>query len=286
MSKYFKDGEDIKLSDYYGTLKSNIEEAREKLIVNEELETVNSILSEDLVSLNNLEKALSIMGDVKMTKTGFYIFNRYLNSETKYDVKYQKDNLEGICKLIREFPMLTEEAILEIAYQYKKDIFEKRFLLHNLMATIDKYGNNDVAFEEFMKRVKATTEQYDSMYAKEIEKLIVYKNIYSKNYIKFLENIMRSRHLSFEEVSNYLPASEMIEKDENVVENIYKEYGIKELPISYELTATLIEHGDIDRPEEFLYYGKGNYVIDVPFTVEEFISSVTLNRTKEKTISI
>ena len=107
--------------------------------------------------------------------------------------------------------------------------------------------------------------------------------LYSQEFVNFIKNIIIDNNLNFEDIENKLPSATLIIKDENRFRMLKHIYGeIEGIPISYMLVESIILNGSVDCSEEQLYYYNSEDPVNVPFTKEEFLSTIPAFNQKTK----
>ena len=111
--------------------------------------------------------------------------------------------------------------------------------------------------------------------AYELSKVDGLMPLYSREFVTFLKELIINNNLNFEDIENKLPSALLIMKDEVRFETLKKFFGrTGGMPISYILVQSILLYGNVDYFEEQLYYYNTEDPVAVPFTKEEFLSTI------------
>ena len=100
---------------------------------------------------------------------------------------------------------------------------------------------------------------------------------YSKDFIKFLADLMINNNLSYEDICDKIPDASLIASDENILRGVRFCFGSEFscLPISYFMVQALIEIGNLDNFDDQMHYiTRESNIIPLPFTKEEFVNTI------------
>ena len=110
------------------------------------------------------------------------------------------------------------------------------------------------------------------------------KGIYSDSYLQLLDAILEEKGLSFDDIKDKLPSSELVKKDEDFVETYPVARVLMKVadPASHVLTAYhLMREIPEDYPEQPRYYiSTSEGYVDAVFTKQEFIESIGKKESK------
>ena len=144
-------------------------------------------------------------------------------------------------------------------------------------------SNYDILEKFNMKRTVINNERIREVIIKEMNKVDDLRSFYSENFIVFLKQIIIENVLTFEDIVNKIPSSNLIALDEYRYGLIKHIFGIEGgMPISYMMVKSLIEFGNLDYFDNQMYYLTKEDPISAPFTKEEFIKSVPMFKEKKK----
>ena len=111
--------------------------------------------------------------------------------------------------------------------------------------------------------------------AYELSKVDNLMPLYSLEFTIFIKNIILNSNLEFEDIENKLPSPTLIMQDEKrfkLIKHIYGKTG--GIPISYMMVESILLNGNVDYFDDQLYYYTTEDPVKVPFTKEEFVSSI------------
>ena len=268
MQKYFKEeGARIRFSSYIKLL--------------EEDNNQDSMLREAKYLYN-------ILGDVALTKDQLKAFHGLFHTiGGRYDVRTEPETIMGLYRISMRHPDLTKKAIDEIAHRYIDDFFKEEAIEIKLAKVIDVFGPTDDAFIVFLNYVDQRAVNYEKQYAKEAEKLDIYKDSYSGinysfDYITYLKAVVTRKHIPVDQIIDKMPKKELIQEDTKLLlelaTNPVLSLGMS-FPLSYQMTKDYAKNGNLDNYDEDLMYYRSidKKTFKAPFTKQGFIDSVREN---------
>lgn len=274
MSEYFKEREEEKI--LLSKHKEEIEKDHSKFCY---------VYSESTIP--EIEYLIKQLGDVEMTRENIAIFcNQFHSLGGRYDVRTDLDTFKGVYEITKRYPNLSKKAIEKIIFIYIKDLFEKYQLVEKLEKFIKMFGETDECFQVFYTYAEKKAEELQKEYDKEALLLNKYKEEYSEQYIEYLKNLIKRKHISKDLIIECLPSADLIKEDEQHKHEISSKTRIyfgSFYPVSYFMTTDLIK-GNINKyPEQPCYYiNVLQKEIPTTFTKQEFLESINKQKSKLK----
>ena len=144
-------------------------------------------------------------------------------------------------------------------------------------------SNYEILEKFSMKRTVINNEKIREILIKEMNKVDDLRSFYSESFIIFLKQLIIENVITFEDIINKLPSSNLVALDEYRYGLIKHIFGVEGgLPISYLMVKALIENGNLDYFDDQMYYFTSEDPLEVPFTKEEFIKTVPMFEEKKK----
>lgn len=269
MSKYFKDEDEIQLSEY----------AKES--ISPEMKKAAKYL-------------MFCLGDVSLSKDIIEAYEDFFSHySSKYDVKFEGDTIKGLYDFYKKFPRLSHKAFYEISFRYIKDLFEEYSLDAVFEKLIKLYGEVDDAMEMFISYIERKADELQEKYKDDASKLDEYSQIYYMEefsefyqYISYLKSLVLTQHISVDSILASLAAPELIKQDAKQLSELsrrYRCYMGAGYPVSYLMTKSFAKKEDLskygDRP---LYYiSSSDKLEEATFTTQEFIDSIKQEKAKK-----
>lgn len=268
MSKYFIQDEDIvkvRLSDYLK--KCPLQEQK------------------------RVRRIISVLGDVSLTHSEIAVFVTQVNAYMSLHVYDKEDELlKEIYKFTSKFPQLSFCSVLTIADRYEKDIFEDYHMAEILEELIIIFGIEDITFEMFEAYLREKSTEVSNKIMKEALIFEKYRDSYSceettiYDYIRFLTHCAVYEHIKVDKLLESMPSPEIIKKDIKFRSYVFQKYGtaLPQEPISFMMTRSLAKEESMDiYGEQPKYCSLAKIYVDAPFTTQEFLDSIDLEKTKE-----
>lgn len=268
MSKYFKESV-IYLSDYKEDLENKTKLSNEEVIKKHKIyQTKKQIVCDKLMHAYN---NVLISNDIIKTLCTMFKLNEM------YDKTFDEKLIKAY-QLVVMYPTLNNVAIKEILDDYSGMLFEE----YNLFEELDNVikSKNDALFDKFITKLIITKMNSEEAWKKEASILDVYRNSYSKTFIDYLKDIIVNEHINASSIILALPPVDLVKKDENIVSNIKKIYGVEKLPFSYKLTVEYANNEDLERYAHTLVYTTLEEMVVAPFTLDEYLEYVRRNGKK------
>ena len=188
MSKYFKERESIKLSEF---LEKDISD-REDYWTRAMIDSIDDFeLPEDIIKK----------------------FVSFLYYGGKYDVSREIETVKGLYDFYKKFPKISDEVFYKIAKRYIKDLFEDYSLDEIFEKMIKTYGETDETIEIFIMYIDKKAEELDKKYEEKATKLDQYEEEYG-GYITYLKQLVTKEHISVDKIIKSMPEPELIKRDE------------------------------------------------------------------------
>lgn len=227
---------------------------------------------------------MEIIGDAELDEDTYKLFLcQFQRCGGRYDVRTKRETIKGIYDLSQKYPCLSADALDEIWSVYIHDQFEEYALDEALGKYIEIYGKTDKALLSFIEYVDKTAKKFDKKFIKEASKLDPYYRYYDEDLIKHLQYIVKSQHISAEQIISSLPSRELIDKDKAQLDEISTRTRIYFgccYPISYQMIESLATGEGLDYyPEQPKYLINNIRTVDTTFTKQEFLESI---QTKQK----
>lgn len=231
---------------------------------------------------------LGILGDVPLDKETYKLFIKQFQSYGgRYDVRTKPETIKGIYEITRKYPSLTADAIDEIWFVYIKDQFEEYTLVEMLGKYIELHGQTDDAIHAYLDFIDRKAKEFDRRFISEAESLVSYKGEYGEDLIKHLQYIIKSQHITAEQITSSLPCKELIEKDRQQLIDIASRTRIYMgmcQPISYQMIESLAVGEGLDYyPEHPSYLINKERKVESTFTKQEFLDSIKKHTEDSKT---
>lgn len=230
---------------------------------------------------------MEIIGDVELAEDTCKVFlEEFQRFGGRYDVRTKPETITGMYEIISKYPSLTTYTIEIIWSKYIKDLFEEFSLADMLGKYIELHGETEDAIQAYLDFVERKAQLLDDKFEKEAQELESYKEEYGEQFIKHLQYLIKSQHISSEQIKKSLPSKELIEKDKAQLGDIAQRtrifMGMCE-PISYQMIESLATGEGLEHfPEQPAYLINGTTKVDTTFTKEEFLASVK-KRSEETT---
>lgn len=243
-------------------------------------------ISEYEVSMSDkdiIKYLISILGDISLDEKMFSLFIQKFHSfGGKYDVRTKKDTIKGIYEFISEFPFLSSRDIEEMWFIYIDDLFKEYHMKEVFKKYISIFGESEETVKMFISYVESKSIILDKKYKEESLLLDSLKDEYSESFISHLKYLIIRKHYHYEDIIKYLPSSELVKKDEEMLASLSQRTRIYFgccRPISYSLLEELLEYGSLDSVSEELYYyvSTGEKVL-ASFSKSEYLSGKKLIR--------
>ena len=275
MKKYFKEEETkkIKLSEY---LKMDKSEFQYFVYYDEYRERVTKYI-------------MGIIGDVELDEETYSAFiGEFRCFGGRYTVRTQKETIKGIYEMTQKYPFLSADALQHIWFVYIHDQFEEYALDEALGKYIEQYGKTEEAFLKYIDYVDQTAKEFDKPFYEDAAKISTYCKDYDSDLIKHLQYIIKTKHISLEQVLSALPSRELIDKDKEQLIDISTRtriyFGACD-PVSYQMIERLATGEGLDcYPEQPKYLINDTQTIDATFTKQEFLDSIKERLDMEETI--
>ena len=265
MSKYFKEEEtqEFKLSEY----------------LEKDAAEFKGCIFDESARQRRTKYIMGILGDVALDVDTYKLFiAEFQRYGGRYDVRVKPETIQGVYEITERYPALTAKAIEEIWFVYIKDQFEEYALVDMLEKYIEIHGQTEDALQAYLDFVNRKAEEYDAKFIADAETLDSYKEEYGEDLINELQYLIKSQHISSDEVKKSLPEKELIEKDKQQLGEIATRtriyMGMCE-PISYQMIKCLATKDGIDDyPDQPAYIINGETKVDTTFTKQEFLDSI------------
>lgn len=222
---------------------------------------------------------MDILGDVSLDEETYKTFMKEFQCfGGRYDVRTKPDTIKGIYEITKNYPELTAEAIDEIWFIYIKDLFETYALTDMLGKIIERDGRTDATIQKYLDFVEKKAIEFDTPFVEDAKKLDIYIEEYGETFVKQMQYVMRSRHISSDNIINSLPESDLIKKDQKQLDDIARMTRIYMgmcLPISEQMIISQASgEGLAYYPEQPAYVISGGKTYDTTFTKQEFLDSI------------
>ena len=269
MSKYLKQ-DNMPISVY----KSYLQEKNNK--------SKNELLKE---IRSGISKRYTLCSDVEKIFDGVCISNDALDTlDDIFDIEDLKSPLfyEELAKaypLAITYPKLTADFIKELLPFYSTRIFEELDLFEELDKAYESKKDED--FEAVMNKAVVAKISYDDKWKSEAFILDVFKDKYSSNYIEYLKKYAIRNYIDFGNIILGMPSSDLVAKDERLVDSINDIYGINIIPFSYKITISYANYDDLEEYHDLIYDTPDEKIM-ASFTLEDYLNDVRKN---EKTLT-
>lgn len=265
MSKFFKEEETkkLKLSEYL-----KLDESKFKCF-----------LCEEKYRGPRTRYIMEAIGDAELDEETYKLFlAQFQRYGGRYDVRTKKETFQGIYDILKKYPSLTADALDEIWFVYIKDQFEEYALDEVLGKYIEIHGETQDALQAYLAFVDLKAKEYDARFECEAKSLEQYKAEYGEDFIKHLQYIIKSQHITASEIEKSLPEKQLVEKDRQQLIDISTQTRIFMgacHPISYQMIESLATGQGLDYyPEQPAYLINGSRTIETTFTKQEFLDSI------------
>jgi len=220
---------------------------------------------------------MEIIGDVEFDEETYKLFIRQFQCfGGRYDVRTKKETFKGIYEISQKYSFLTADALEKIWFVYIHDQFEAYALDEALGKFIELFGKTEKAIHSYIEYVDKKAKEFDKQFEDEAAKLDYLD--YDRDLIEHLQYIIKSQHITAEQIISSLPSKDLIAKDkEQLIEicertRIY--FGACH-PISYQMIESLATGEGLDYyPEQPKYLISETRTIDAVFTKQEFLDSI------------
>ena len=230
------------------------------------------------------KELISDLGDVEMPvsmiKTLCACFHTFGG---RYSVRGEKETIQGLYGVWKVHPELTAYAIDTLAFIYIQDLFEEYSLKSILTEFLKKYGRTDEAFEKYYDFVEQIGKEWHKKFEEEAEALTKDQSLtgeYRKEYLEFLKDEIRGKHIPIEKIRESMPSAVIVQKDEEELHTLSKRASDSFLvgyPISYLMTISLAKGEDLsiygERPRYRKAWGSTEEIYEAKFTTKEFLES-------------
>ena len=222
---------------------------------------------------------MDIIGDVELDEETYRLFMEQFDcSGGRYDVMTKRETIKGIYKISQKYPFLSVKALNEIWFVYIHDQFETYSLVEELEKYFILYGKTEQALDKYLNYIDETAKEFDKYFNEEAVKVRKLFDDYDKDFVKFLESLIKRQHISSETIIKCVPSIQLIDKDKKHLRKIIEETRIYFgacFPISYQMTKSLATGKSLDSyPEQPKYIINKTITIDTTFTKQEFLDSI------------
>lgn len=256
------------------------EDYEKKLLLSEYLDKsfVSGICSEE-DRKKRTEYLIDTLGDVEVDYDLYKLFiSQFQRFGGRYDVRVKPETIKGIYEIVKEYPMLTTDAIDEIWFRYISDLFEEYDLVSVLHDYIKILGKGDETFSLFLEHVDKAAERQEKRYLEDSLQADELVEDYGGKFVSHIKYLITCQHYEYDEIKKYLPSSLIIKKDEQHISDISKEtrifFGCCQ-PVSYTMFDTLIDKKTLesytDTPSYYISTGE---IIPATFTKQKFLDSL------------
>lgn len=269
MSKYFREEPKakLKLSEYL------------------ELKEFKCFLCDEKYRKPRTKYLIDCLGDVELDEETYKLFlEEFQMYGGRYNVRTKKETYQGMYEIASKYPTLSRKGLEEIWFYYIKDLFEVYSLTSLIKLYIAQFGETDEMMEEYTTFVDQLAEEHQKTYLKDADKLKELDGEFAQEFIKELMYLVRTQHITSEEIIKALPSRELIDKDKEQLLQLATKYRIYFgtcKPISIQMIESLISDKSLDKwQDEPSYIINDSIVVPTTFTKEEFIKSVESRKQK------
>lgn len=230
---------------------------------------------------------IDILGDIALDEDMMDLFHKQFHRfGGKYSVRTKPETFQGIYDFTRKFPELSSNAIDEVWFRYIRDLFEEYDIPETLVKYFEVFGRDDETFELFIDYVDKKSDKHQKQYEEEVKQLDELKDEYSDQFITHLKSLVTREHISSSEIKKYLPAPELIQKDEQHILDLSRQtrifFGCCK-PVSYTMFDILVEEKTLDTfTETPTYYISTGRQEQATFTKTEFLESIKKDKIRVK----
>lgn len=234
---------------------------------------------------------IRVFGDYKFPKDILDALTSYwCDEKSRYKVRGLYVTYEGLFEFYRKFPRLSGKALYEIANEYVRDLFDDYEMDKKLAELIKKYGEEDIAFEEFISYVSKKGDLLDKQYKEDVKKLDIYEKMYDIgdiSLIPMVKQLVVEKHVKVDDAIAGLPSVKIIKQDMKHLEDLCAKYRIFigcTYPVTFDMTKDYLlgedlleKYGDVPK------YGisiAGR--VQASFTTQEFLDSMKKTKIRKK----
>lgn len=222
---------------------------------------------------------METLGDVEMDIETYKLFiGQFQSFGGRYDVRTKPETIKGIYDISQKYPSLAKDALDEIWFVYIQDLFEEYALDEMLAKYFELHGETEDALQAYLDYVNRKAKEYDKRFEDEASQIESLKQEFGEEFVKHLQYIIKSQHISSEKIKSSLPEKELIDKDRQQLIDISTQTRIFMgccHPISYQMIESLAVGDGLDYyPEQPAYLINGTRTIETTFTKQEFLDSI------------